>query len=154
MTAADLDAPIFVAGHRGLVGSALVRRLTRAGHTNLLTADRSTLDLRLQSDVDEWMADHRPHQVYLAAGTVGGVLANSTRPAEFLYDNMMIHATVVEAREPPLDARHPAKAEPEGHARRESAADQASRSRSSGSSGLRPSARDRAIWAVFHWRRA
>lgn len=93
----DPDAAVFVAGHRGLVGSALIRRLREAGHTNLLTADRSELDLRSQEAVDAWFDRHRPDYVYLAAGTVGGVLANATRPAEFLYDNMMIHATVVEA---------------------------------------------------------
>jgi GDP-L-fucose synthase len=93
----DPDASVFVAGHRGLVGSALVRRLRTGGHRNLLTADRSELDLRSQEAVDAWFDLHRPDFVYLAAGTVGGVLANSTRPAEFLYDNMMIHATVVEA---------------------------------------------------------
>lgn len=97
MTSAALDAPIYVAGHRGLVGSALVRRLTAAGYTNVLTVDRSAVDLRSQSQVDEWFTANRPEYVYLAAGTVGGVLANSTRQAEFLYDNMMIHATVVEA---------------------------------------------------------
>lgn len=93
----DLSAPIFVAGHRGLVGSALLRRLESAGHTNLLTATRSELDLRDQSDVNDWFVKHRPAYVYLVAGTVGGIYANSTRPADFLYDNMMIHATVVEA---------------------------------------------------------
>ena len=96
-TVVPLDAPIFVAGHRGLVGSALVRRLSDAGYTNLLTADRQTLDLRIQADVSAWFEHHRPRYVYLAAGTVGGIMANSTRQAEFLYDNMMIHATVVEA---------------------------------------------------------
>ncbi|MGF1598273.1 MAG: GDP-L-fucose synthase family protein [Acidimicrobiales bacterium] len=94
---APLDAPIFVAGHRGLVGSALLRRLTGAGYRNLLTADRSQLDLRSQAAVTDWFAANRPRYVYLAAGTVGGIMANSTRQAEFLYDNMMIHATVVEA---------------------------------------------------------
>jgi len=92
-----IDAPVYVAGHRGLVGSALVRRLTEAGHTNILTIDRSDVDLRLQAQVTRWFEHNRPEYVYLAAGTVGGVLANSTRQAEFLYDNMMIHATVVEA---------------------------------------------------------
>ena len=91
------DAPVFVAGHRGLVGSALVRRLVEAGHTNVLTVDRQEVDLRLQAQVTQWFEANRPEYVYLAAGTVGGVLANSTRQAEFLYDNMMIHATVVEA---------------------------------------------------------
>ena len=91
------DARIFVAGHRGLVGSAIVRRLEGAGYTNILTASRDQLDLRDQAAVNYWFRANRPDYVYLVAGTVGGILANSTRPAEFLYDNMMIHATVVEA---------------------------------------------------------
>ncbi len=91
------DAPIFVAGHRGLVGSAVVRRLEGAGFTNILTASREQLDLRDQAAVNYWFRAHRPEYVYLVAGTVGGILANSTRPAEFIYDNMMIHATVVHA---------------------------------------------------------
>ena len=91
------DARIFVAGHRGLVGSAVVRRLEAGGFTNVLTAGRDQLDLRDQAAVNYWFKDHRPEYVYLVAGTVGGILANSTRPAEFLYDNLMIHGTVVEA---------------------------------------------------------
>ena len=91
------DARIFVAGHRGLVGAAIVRRLEAAGHTDIVTASRDQLDLRDQAAVNYWFRANRPDYVYLAAGTVGGILANSTRPAEFLYDNMMIHATVVEA---------------------------------------------------------
>lgn len=91
------DARIFVAGHRGLVGSAIVRRLERGGYSNLQVATREQLDLRDQAAVNYWFRDHRPEYVYLVAGTVGGILANSTRPAEFLYDNLMIHATVVEA---------------------------------------------------------
>jgi GDP-L-fucose synthase len=91
------DAPIFVAGHAGLVGSAIVRRLRAAGFDNLLLVRRHELDLRDQAAVNEWMNEHRPEQVYLVAGTVGGIMANSTRPAEFIYDNMMIHATVVHA---------------------------------------------------------
>jgi GDP-L-fucose synthase len=92
-----LDARIHVAGHRGLVGSAIVRRLEAEGFRNLLTAGRDEVDLRDQAAVDRWFAEHRPEVVFLVAGTVGGILANSTRPAEFLYDNLMIHATVVEA---------------------------------------------------------
>jgi len=91
------DAAIFVAGHRGLVGSALVRTLTRAGYTNLLTATRDQVDLRDQAAVNYWFRASRPDYVFHAAGTVGCILANSTRPAEFIYDNMMMHATVVHA---------------------------------------------------------
>jgi GDP-L-fucose synthase len=91
------DARIYVAGHRGLVGSAILRRLARGGWRNLLTADRAELDLRNQAAVDAWFAVRRPEYVYLVAGTVGGILANSRRPAEFVYDNLMIHATVVHA---------------------------------------------------------
>ncbi|HWJ60780.1 MAG TPA: GDP-L-fucose synthase [Acidimicrobiales bacterium] len=91
------DAKIMVAGHRGLVGSALLRRLEAAGHTNLITATRHELDLRDQAAVDAWFEDVRPEFVFLSAGTVGGVLANSTHPARFIYDNLLIHATVVHA---------------------------------------------------------
>ena len=89
------ESRIFVAGHRGLVGSAVVRRLTALGYTNVLTATRDQLDLRDQAAVSYWFRANRPEYVFLVAGTVGGILANSTRPAEFIYDNMMIHATVV-----------------------------------------------------------
>jgi GDP-L-fucose synthase len=91
------SARIYVAGHRGLVGSAIVRRLRSEGFDNLLTASRGELDLRDQAAVDRWFAANRPEYVFLVAGTVGGILANSTRPAEFIYDNLMIHATVVHA---------------------------------------------------------
>ncbi len=91
----DRSNPIYIAGHRGLVGSAIVRHLEREGFTNILTATRDQLDLRSQSEVSNWFAVHRPRYVFLVAGTVGGILANSTRPAEFIYDNMMIHGTVV-----------------------------------------------------------
>jgi GDP-L-fucose synthase len=91
------DARVFVAGHRGLVGSAIVRRLQREGFSRIETATREQLDLRDQAAVNYWFRAHRPEYVFLVAGTVGGILANSTRPAEFIYDNMMIHATVVHA---------------------------------------------------------
>ncbi len=90
-------ARIYVAGHRGLVGSAIVRRLEREPDVEIQAATREQLDLRDQAAVNYWFKANRPEYVYLAAGTVGGILANSTRPAEFIYDNMMIHATVVHA---------------------------------------------------------
>jgi GDP-L-fucose synthase len=91
------DARVFVAGHRGLVGSAILRRLEAEGFRQVLTATREQLDLRDQAAVNYWFRANRPDCVFLVAGTVGGILANSTRPAEFIYDNMMIHATVVHA---------------------------------------------------------
>jgi GDP-L-fucose synthase len=93
----QLDSRIYVAGHAGLVGSAVVRKLEGAGFTNILTAKRQQLDLRDQAEVSHWFKANRPEYVFLVAGTVGGILANSTRPAEFIYDNMMIHGTVVHA---------------------------------------------------------
>ena len=96
-TVVPQDARIYVAGHNGLVGGAIVRRLQQVGFTNILTASRKQLDLRDQSEVSHWFKANRPEYVYLVAGTVGGIMANSTRPAEFIYDNMMIHGTVVHA---------------------------------------------------------
>ncbi len=93
----DKQARIYVAGHAGLVGSAIVRRLEADGFDNILTATRRQLDLRDQAEVSHWFKANRPEYVFLVAGTVGGILANSTRPAEFIYDNMMIHGTVVHA---------------------------------------------------------
>jgi GDP-L-fucose synthase len=97
MTNLQLDARIYVAGHTGLVGSAVMSRLQREGFGNLLVATIDQLDLRDQAAVNYWFKVHRPEYVFLLAGTVGGIWANSTRPAEFIYDNMMIHATVVHA---------------------------------------------------------
>jgi len=77
------------------VGSAVVRHLESQGFTNIVTVDRAQVDLRDQSDVSHWFKANRPDYVFLVAGTVGGILANSTRPAEFIYDNLMIHGTVV-----------------------------------------------------------
>ena len=93
----DRDARSYVPGHTGLVGSAVARRLDAAGFTNVLTATRAQLDLRDQAEVSHWFKANRPEYVYLVAGTVGGIMANSTRPAEFIYDNLMIHGTVVHA---------------------------------------------------------
>ncbi len=90
-------ARVFVAGHRGLAGSAIVRRLADDPGVEIQTATREQLDLRDQAAVNYWFRANRPEYVYLAAGTVGGIFANSSRPAEFIYDNMLIHATVVHA---------------------------------------------------------
>ena len=87
---------VFVAGHRGMAGSALVRRLARED-CEVLTVPREMLDLRRQADVDAWFAAHRPDTVLLAAGTVGGILANSSRPAEFIFDNLAIETNVIDA---------------------------------------------------------
>ena len=95
MTEMASESRVFVAGHRGLVGSAIVRRLEQLGFENIQSATRDQLDLRDQAAVNYWFKANRPEFVYLVAGTVGGIMANSTRPAEFIYDNMMIHATVV-----------------------------------------------------------
>lgn len=85
---------VWVAGHRGMVGSALLRRLA-SEDCDVLTASRSELDLRRQADVEAWMNDRRPHAVFVAAATVGGILANDTRPGEFLYDNIAIQTNVI-----------------------------------------------------------
>jgi GDP-L-fucose synthase len=92
---ASRSAKIFVAGHRGMVGSALVRKLVAKGYDNLLTAPRSELDLLDQAAVAAFMARHRPDYVFVAAAKVGGILANNTRRAEFLYQNLMIEANLV-----------------------------------------------------------
>jgi GDP-L-fucose synthase len=87
---------VFIAGHRGMVGSALLRR-QQAERCELLTVDRAEVDLRRQADVERWMGEARPDAVFLAAATVGGVFANDTRPAEFLYDKLAIEANIIEA---------------------------------------------------------
>ncbi len=91
------DDRIFVAGHRGLVGSALVRGLKQAGFANLLCRSRSELDLTCQEAVNHFFESARPHHVFLAAAKVGGILANNTRPADFIYENLMIEANIIRA---------------------------------------------------------
>ena len=93
----DKHSRIFVAGHRGLVGSAIVRRLTQAGYDNLLLAGRADVDLRDQRAVDQFFERERPEYVFLAAAKVGGILANSTYPADFLRDNLAIQTNVIES---------------------------------------------------------
>jgi GDP-L-fucose synthase len=91
------DARIFVAGHRGLVGGAIVRRLQRDGYSNLLLRSRSELDLTEQAAVRTLFERERPEFVFLAAAKVGGIHANDTRPAEFLHENLMIQSNVIDA---------------------------------------------------------
>ncbi|WCS28195.1 GDP-L-fucose synthase [Methylobacterium sp. NMS14P] len=88
---------IFVAGHRGMVGSAIVRRLRELGHERILTADRRTLDLLDQAAVRRFFAENRIDQVYLAAARVGGIHANNTYPAEFIHENLLIQSNLIDA---------------------------------------------------------
>lgn len=88
---------IYVAGHRGMVGSAIVRCLQERGHTNIITRSHSELDLTNQAAVRAFFAEERPDQVYLAAAKVGGIHANNTHPAEFIYENLMIEANVIDS---------------------------------------------------------
>jgi len=93
----EQTSSIYVAGHRGLVGSAIVRMLTARGFKNLITKPRSELDLRDRSAVDAFFRVHRPEYVFLAAARVGGILANSTYPVEFLLENLEIHTHILRA---------------------------------------------------------
>lgn len=88
---------VWVAGHRGLAGSALVRGLQRRHVNDILTVGRDQLDLRNQAQVRAWMMQNRPQAIFLAAAKVGGIYANDTRPAEFIYDNLMIEANIIHA---------------------------------------------------------
>lgn len=88
---------VFVAGHRGMVGSAIMRKLQAQGNINVLTADRQDLNLTDQSAVHSFFARHRIDQVFLAAAKVGGIHANNTYPAEFIYQNLMIEANIIHA---------------------------------------------------------
>jgi len=91
----DKRSKIFVAGHRGMVGSAIVRKLQAEGYTNLLLRGSSELDLRNQAAVADLFSRERPEYVFLAAARVGGIIANSTRKGEFIYDNLLIQANVI-----------------------------------------------------------
>ncbi|KQY29707.1 GDP-fucose synthetase [Caulobacter sp. Root1455] len=87
---------VWVAGHRGMVGSAIVRRLASEG-CEVITAGREVVDLKRQDQVQAWMAREKPDAIFLAAAKVGGILANDSFPADFLYDNLMIEANIIEA---------------------------------------------------------
>jgi len=91
------EARIFVAGHQGLVGSAIVRALKDKGYTSLVYRTSTELDLRRQADVEKFFQKERPDYIFLAAAKVGGILANSTYKAEFIYDNLMIASNVIQA---------------------------------------------------------
>ena len=97
MTANLIQPKIYVAGHRGMVGAAIVRALKDQGQTNLITRTRAELELTDQKAVREFSEREKPDQVYLAAAKVGGIYANSTYPAEFIYQNLMIQTNVIDA---------------------------------------------------------
>ena len=90
-----LNTKIFVAGHRGMVGSAIVRQLEASGHTNIITRTRSELDLTNQQAVVDFFQHEKIDQVYLAAAKVGGIVANNTYPADFIYENLMIQCNII-----------------------------------------------------------
>jgi GDP-L-fucose synthase len=92
----NLDAKIYVAGHRGLVGSAIVRALRQAGYQNLLLRSHAELDLTDQAEVERFLSTERPAYIFLAAARVGGILANNTYPAEFIFQNLMMEVNVIE----------------------------------------------------------
>ncbi len=91
----ERDSKIYIAGHRGLVGSALLRKLQEEGYTNIVTRTSKELDIRRQSEVEAFFAAEKPEYVFFAAAKVGGILANSTYKAEFIYDNIMIASNVI-----------------------------------------------------------
>ena len=93
----EKDARIYVAGHRGMVGSAIVRELERQGYTNILTRTHKELDLTRQEAVDRFFAEEKPEYVFLAAAKVGGIIANQSALADFMYENMMLEMNVIHA---------------------------------------------------------
>ena len=93
----EKNSRIFVAGHRGLVGSAICRRLRQEGFDNLVSRELQELDLRDQASTRRFFAEEKPEYVVLAAAKVGGILANTTYPADFIYDNLVIETNVIDA---------------------------------------------------------
>ncbi len=93
----EKDAKIYVAGHRGMVGSAIVRRLEKAGYHNLVLRSSKELDLRRQADTEAFFAAEKPDYVFLAAAKVGGILGNAKQPADFLYDNIVLEMNAIRA---------------------------------------------------------
>ena len=93
----EKDAKIYVAGHRGMVGSAIVRELNKQGYKNIIVRTHKELDLCRQDAVEKFFAEEKPEYVFLAAAKVGGIVANAEAPADFMYQNMMIEMNVVNA---------------------------------------------------------
>ena len=91
------DSKIYVAGHRGMVGSAIVRELQRQGYTNIITRTHKELDLTRQDQVEKFFAEEKPEYVFLAAAKVGGIIANQSALADFMYDNMILEMNVIHA---------------------------------------------------------
>ena len=91
------DSKIYVAGHRGMVGSAIMRELRKQGYTNIITRSHAELDLTRQEAVESFFAAEKPEYVFLAAAKVGGIVANQSAPADFIYDNMMLEMNVINA---------------------------------------------------------
>ena len=91
------DSKIYVAGHRGMVGSAIIRELERQGYTNIITRTHAELDLTRQDEVEKFFAEERPEYVFLAAAKVGGIIANQSALADFMYENMMLEMNVIHA---------------------------------------------------------
>jgi GDP-L-fucose synthase len=89
------DSKIYIAGHRGMVGSAIIRRLNELGYTNIVHRELNELDLRRQEQVEKFFEEEKPEYVFLAAAKVGGIHANNTYPAEFIYDNLMIEVNII-----------------------------------------------------------
>ena len=93
----EKDAKIYVAGHRGMVGSAIVRELRRQGYTNIITRTHKELDLTRQEAVEKFFAEEKPEYVFLAAAKVGGIVANQSALADFMYENMILEMNVIHA---------------------------------------------------------
>ncbi|MDP1843802.1 MAG: NAD-dependent epimerase/dehydratase family protein, partial [Sediminibacterium sp.] len=89
------DSKIYIAGHRGMVGSAIARKLAAEGYTNIITKTSAELDLRNQQAVADFFAKEKPNYVFLAAAKVGGIFANNTYRAEFIYDNLMMESNII-----------------------------------------------------------
>ena len=91
----ELESKIYIAGHRGMVGSAILRNLRNKGYTNFILKTSHELDLRDQKSVNDFFKEYQPEYVFLAAAKVGGIIANNSYRAEFLYDNLMMESNII-----------------------------------------------------------